>query len=340
MKRIFLSLSLFTLSLTAFAGEGGDPIADFVFSEALCPMYDAASSKWGYIDMKGAWAIKPQWSLAYPFSEGMALTLDWSVPDSPTKNIFIDKKGKSVLDLASYNFVAGKGFSGGLALVKAKGEGFENKWYIIDKQGKETASFEASFVDQSYHEGLARFSTKDMKWGYVDVSGKVAIQATNGFAWEFSEGRAFIQPKIGERKLHCIDKKGTVLFELTDATWVTQGFSGGLALIQFKGGSGPLESRVIDLKGATISTITAAQGDAVRITSGMLALGGWEEKKRIVRLVSPITLKPAVNGVWKDVGIGRNGFIAVSVDGKIGFIDSKGAILIKPQFSLMPMGPM
>src|SRR5512145_2234659 len=98
----------------------------------------------------------------------MALALDWSDSASPTKHFFIDKKGKTVLDLASYEFVAGKGFSGGLAIVKPRGSGSDNRWIIIDQKGKESAAFEASLVDQGFSEGLARFSTKDMKWGYVD----------------------------------------------------------------------------------------------------------------------------------------------------------------------------
>jgi len=195
-------------------------------------------------------------------------------------------------------------------------------------------------VDQGFSEGLARFSTKDMKWGYIDASGKAVISASNAFAWDFSEGRAFIHMNRGERKLHCIDKSGNILFELADATWITQGFTGGLALVQFRVGDGPVESRVIDLKGATVSTIKAEQGNATRIASGMLAVGLFEGQKYAMRLLAPATLKPAIEGVWRDVGIGREGLIAVSVDGKIGFIDPKGKIVIKPQFSLMPMGPM
>lgn len=60
-----------------------------VFHEDLCAAKDPITHVWGYIDKDGTWVIKPQFEVAYSFSQGLAMVLD---PASDNYG-FIDKNG-------------------------------------------------------------------------------------------------------------------------------------------------------------------------------------------------------------------------------------------------------
>src|SRR6218665_1119163 len=70
----------------------------------------------------------------------------------------------------------------------------------------------------------------DGKWGYIDKSGKIAINPQFDFAWEFQEGLAVIQfgDKNGFDKWGYIDKTGEIVIEPQfDFIWVGSGGGGG-----------------------------------------------------------------------------------------------------------------
>src|SRR5262249_42922607 len=99
------------------------------------------NDKWGYIDQAGNWAIKPQFSLAKRFSEGLA-----SVER-------INGQGWGYIDRAGHMVIGPKyetagDFSEGLAVVSGEDE---DDWTYIDRAGK------------------AVFRTdKDASWGFSD----------------------------------------------------------------------------------------------------------------------------------------------------------------------------
>jgi len=77
---------------------------------------------------------------------------------------------------------------------------------------------------------------KDIKWGYIDKTGKLFIQPQFEFARNFSEGLAVV--KIGE-EWGFIDKTGKIVIE-PQFDWAWE-FSGGLARIRIGGKYGYID---------------------------------------------------------------------------------------------------
>lgn len=110
------------------------------FSEGLCAYQDERTGFWGYMDTDFNVAIRPQYSNAYPFSDGLAAVYDGD------KWGFIDKTGSYIIKpsyhdvfykytydyMHSGNYVESAiGFMDGYALV---GQG-DTARYIIDMKG-------------------------------------------------------------------------------------------------------------------------------------------------------------------------------------------------------------
>lgn len=128
---------------------------------------------WGYADSTGRVVIKPQFSVAHPFSEGLALVWTGGVPitDSFVKSFvkmgFIDQTGRWKIR--------------------------SRLWYY--------------FYDD-FSEGLTPFRKNLSGWGYIDRAGKTAIRPHFQWAGPFTEGSA---PVMTEGLCARIDKHGTLL---------------------------------------------------------------------------------------------------------------------------------
>jgi len=73
-------------------------------------------SGWGYIGIGGDWTIKPKFSRAYPFSEGLA-AIDVSSNEKTPKIGYIDKSGSIVIEP---DFTIGGMFHDGICWVEEK----------------------------------------------------------------------------------------------------------------------------------------------------------------------------------------------------------------------------
>ena len=136
-------------------------------------VYPTSGGKWGFIDKRGEFVIKPIYDRVSPFSEGMALV-------SVGKEFgYIDKSGQTVLKSPSEGY---GNFSDGLA-----------SYSIIDKNYKST---ETRYIDLG-----------GIKTGYIDLAGKTVIPARFDCAGEFSGGLAPV--RMSEKdKFGYIDKSG------------------------------------------------------------------------------------------------------------------------------------
>jgi hypothetical protein len=176
----------------------------------------------GYIDKKGNYAIKPEFTSALPFSEGMAGVSKGKIW------FFINKEGKKVIN-EKYESVLS--FREGLAPVKIGG-----KWGYIDKQGKIVVKpqFESA---EEFSDGMAVASkSQKEKFGYIDKSGKFIIEPVFQVAYAFSEGLA----RVWNSSKYCfIDKTGKETLKSPSDASLESGFSEGLAifLIHVGGGS-------------------------------------------------------------------------------------------------------
>jgi hypothetical protein len=172
---------------------------------------------WGYTDKAGKFSIRPQFTLADDFSEGLAAVFvckGWnaegaaSVPASESCAWgFINKNVEFVIK-PSYRFA--RSFSEGLAVVcdSAVNCGF------IDKTGSAVIPLEFHcdplYDMGDFHEGLAMVSgiggtptlegVKNTAGGYIDKRGKWVVRSRNQH-WdkEFSEGFARIGKLDGHK---------------------------------------------------------------------------------------------------------------------------------------------
>ncbi|MGD9588862.1 MAG: WG repeat-containing protein [Pyrinomonadaceae bacterium] len=170
------------------------------FSEGLAEFTDMSAlskhpfSKAGYIDQRGRIIIKPQFDVAYDFSNGRALI---KIGDLQS---FIDTSGQQIIKLGPYQ--AGRSFREGLAAIHSNFE----FWYV-DRDGKVVIP-KRQGLPKDFSEGLAcvylRVEGK-LKGDYIDRTGETKIQPQYDECFDFSEGLAVV--KVAE-KFGYIDKVG------------------------------------------------------------------------------------------------------------------------------------
>ncbi len=168
----------------AFTTTTTAPVSTTASSDAQASttgLYPAPTDgKWGYIDNTGTFIITPQFDSAERFWDGLAaVTVKGEVG-------YIDKTGASVI---KPKYEKGGRFSEGLAAVVVNGRvGF------IDRTG--ALAIAAKFYDDgrvtsfSFSRGLFPASLDGKKWGYIDKTGRWALQPQYAGARGFSESLA------------------------------------------------------------------------------------------------------------------------------------------------------
>ena len=139
------------------------------FSESLALV--RLNGKWGFIDSSGTMVIQPQVEQANPFCDGLASVGEFS-GDGPLFG-YIDKTGTLVIPM-QYGFPSD--FSEGLCMVLIEESGGQTSGYI-DKTG--TMVIEPKFnMAGDFSEGLAgvMLATDSSRRGYIDKTGKVIWQ--------------------------------------------------------------------------------------------------------------------------------------------------------------------
>jgi len=145
----------------------------------LQPVY--VNGKWGYADRSGRVVIKPQFDAALPFAGAMAQVgvLDEELPEIDAhpnlKWGYIDARGRVVVELR-YRML--RGFSEGLAAVAMPNT--EKSERIFQGRGG---------------------NLLNVKWGYVDMSGREVIPVQFFGAGDFSEGLAHVNVGKGSKSI-------------------------------------------------------------------------------------------------------------------------------------------
>jgi hypothetical protein len=167
-------------------------------SAALTPV-KSENGKWGYQDHSGAFVVPAQFDKVTKFSEGLAAVA------LHKKVGYIDGNGKIVI---SPRFVYGESFNEGLALVyttwgmnifgRTEGRDLFRRAGYIDYNGKIVIGPRLAENANSFSEGVAAFqpgvvSPGKAKWGYLDKTGKWAIEPTFEIASDFSEDLAAVE---------------------------------------------------------------------------------------------------------------------------------------------------
>ncbi len=262
------SVSFYTGSGAALSliSKKGKSITDFVFdgtswefSEGL--MAASKDEKWGFVNPKGKWIIKPQYAEARSFGDSLApirdnKTLKWG---------YINKKGKKVIGC---KFDEVGSFSDSLAPAKLDGKwGYINKkgdWVIknkffdvgefdgsmaiaIDKNGKwGFINKKGEWIIEPQYEELKGFSEnlaaakKDGKWGYINKKAKWVIKNKFASLGSFEDGLSYAQEKTNG-KFGYINKKGKYVIK---ANYIMASqFSDGIALVKADKGFGYIDKK-------------------------------------------------------------------------------------------------
>lgn len=152
-------------------GQNVRPLVRKASSDDLAPIQQ--DGKWGYADKNGKVVIKPQFSLASKFSEGLALVWIGGVP---------------LTDPVVKSFVK-------MGYIDTRGH-----WVIHSR-------FEYYFFDD-FSDGFVAFRRQSSKWGYMDRAGKIAIRPQFDWAGSFSSG---VAPVLLDSKCAHVDKTGKIM---------------------------------------------------------------------------------------------------------------------------------
>jgi RNA polymerase sigma factor (sigma-70 family) len=242
------------------------------------------SGKFGYIDEKGKFVIEPKFDGAERFSEGFAAVrvgAKWG---------YADRTGKIAVEP---RYMTARAFSEGRGRVQRE----DHSCNYVDKEGK---TFPVWFGDgaSDFSEGLAAVRARDFT-GYIDLTGKRAIDKPFDSVKPFSEGLAAVEV---DGKWGYIDRKGK--FVIKPRFDYGGRFSEGMAPVNRGAGKWPITGKwgFIDRTGREV---IAPQFDKVHGFSQGLAA----------------------------VLVGRNvGSKANYEPGKWGFVDKTGKLVILAKF--------
>lgn len=297
-----------------------------LFSQGLLPVAiedDNGDLKWGYVNKKGEYVIKPQFDHAYNFSSnGLAMV---EVND---KYGYINKDGSfAILPLYEKASIFA---SNGLAFAYLNG----SKAGYIDKSG--------SFVIEPQFDSALSFGSSDLApvqvngaWGYIDQSGTFVIPPQFEAAlWFFEDGLA---PVCMGWKWGFINREGTFVIEpqfdqassFNPLGYSTVSIDGDTKLIDATGAFCTEENQVVqDLKN-TCQYVGPLYFDrrCVMDASGKVGyLNGDEE------LVIPTMFDSFTSFGYYGENFYPDGYSIACLDDKLGVIDRDGNFVISPQF--------
>jgi hypothetical protein len=291
----------------------------------------------GFIEMSGNIAVKPNFAWASNFNEGLAAA---KPKDMKNANYgYIDKSGKYVIPPT---FNSAGYFHNGVAIVTT-----DSGSHLINKAGK------VLFVGDQNSELTRRGSDyvvrKNGKLGLIDKTfqwvikpiyesiqsvgsqGKEAFPGwgdleTLGFTPAPKENKNdYLEVSTDGSNVGVVDRSGKILIEPQTKT-ICCSFNKAHGVFESKG-----KYRMVDASGKTVIGPTydylTPYDDliAAKELNKFIFLDNHGNKLPLAPVDSVIT----VGGKWLSEGLG-----AVVVDGKCGFVDSKGNMVIAPKFRL------
>ena len=152
-----------------------------------------SDSLWGYIDEKGDWVIPAEYEYAYSFSDqGIARVM------ISGKYTFISKDGKLITE---DTFSDAGDFTEGYARVVQNG-----KYGLLKADGSYAVSLGDTQLVKPVSQGLLVFRDKKGAYGYMDITGKIVVEA------QFSQANSFRKDNyttvMQDGKWGIIDKTG------------------------------------------------------------------------------------------------------------------------------------
>jgi len=322
---------------------------------------NADGGKWGYADINGKTIIEPQYRNCSDFSDcGIALVYEYI--DSPLEFININnQKIQSEPEEFSLKTDYSENY------IQAYQNGFvgvynDEKWGYLNSLGKLTIPFkydEASVFSEnhaivktgdnyliidtngvetpikvnniketrSFTEGLARIKMDGSNYAYINYNGDVIINLKALGCGYFSSGFSWVRSI--NKKIGFIDKSGA--WKIEPKFEIVHDFDkeSGMALVKENG-----EWKYVDTTGKILNVDLTVK--FVSFSNGLargFVMDIYSEKKETFIGYFDNTGKWVIKPVYENVRDFKNGYAAVSYEGKWGFIDKTGNWVIKPAYA-------
>jgi hypothetical protein len=283
----------------AFTQEARTRLDDLYNRRLLFPA--ARQNKSGYIDASGKFEIQPQFESALDFVETGALIR------AQQKWGFIDKAGRVIvqprLDQA-------EDFSEGLAAVEIEG-----KWGFIDKTGK--ISIPPRFQDAWPFTDDRALVQIDDRWGFIDRTGKTVIPAVYSGGYIADSVTLMLMGSNGKVSITYKDEENRSIAK-EQLEWLTpQPFPGYGPRYAYRNKKRPNEYTF----GPVDSVVDVFSGGLARLVKG--------EKWGYIDPNGNVVIAPR----FELCGRFREGRAAVRDNGHVGFIDTKGNVVVKEDYT-------
>lgn len=180
------------------------PVYDSIgnFSEGRATAIDSQGFK--LIDERGHVVTKRAYPFIADMSDGRALyyIMDEGGETGVSKYGYLNAQGEEIIPA---RFLEANDFQLGKALVKIQ----DNRYALIDKNGRTLASFAHAYVGPP-GDGLLAFQDDPAgKYGFIDEQGKVVLQPAYTSAFPFHNGRAIVNTAEDFKASYgVIDKRG------------------------------------------------------------------------------------------------------------------------------------
>ena len=267
-------------------------------------LHGSGDHRFGFIDKKGNWVIKPIYRDLYGFSDGLA-----AAKNDEGKWGFIDITGKVVI---VFQFEIGSFFSEGLARMYSKDKsrygyiGSSGKW-IIEPLFTEASSF----TDGVTIVKLRGVLSNPYPLGMTSISGD----------------------EDNDRQFLIIDKSGKTIFTFANNVLSVNGFSEGLAAVEVKGTKDPPLTGFIDKTGKFVLEPKYAFVDSFKEGFAQFLLDGkWaflDKQGKVVFSTDYQVSYGFKNGLAFMEKVGPAGYSDYK-NNKYGYIDKTGKVIWQP----------
>lgn len=271
--------------------------------EKILADHAAPKYKWGFLTEDGALAVPDIYDDLREFNEGLS---------AMSKNGlwgYIDKMGNETIPA---RFRTVKTFSEGIAVT----QDLNDKFHLLAGNGEVIAdSLEYDDVSK-FEEGMSVVN-RGYLFGFIDKTGKVAIEPIYESARAFSNGMAMVQKNS---KYGFINPANEILIPIQyDKIWYPQS---GMIRFKREGKYGFIDMQTKKEVFKGYASATDFQRDKAAINDGnnYLLLDKNGKKKNL-----PYSL----------VDTGGDGKWIYSADARFGFLDNNGDVLCLPQYDLL-----
>jgi hypothetical protein len=282
-------------------------------------------NKYGYISREGELLYKYDLLNAREFSDGLAAV---KINNILKQECFINSAGKVMFNR---DMDRTGDFYEGMALIwnikRSNSDLYRTdqinkdlKFGYINKSGK--VIVKPVFREaKEFSDGLAAVKNDQNKWGFINKDGKYSIEPKFDYVYSFNDGYAPVLIDAANNEYSYIDKKGTIVIspDFTSPSVPSEG------LIIGSTASSPDTLVCIDYKGAVVFSIKGDNAGYFKDGLAPVAINNkWGYINKEGRIV--------INNAFDNVSNFSDGLAAVQVGEKWGFIDKNGKVVINPAY--------